>query len=300
MLARAQQLIVITGLLVAAAWVLWCLSGDRAFAAVLGLLALGSGHAAVLGLEFLLMHRINRDDPAPRATVGQVLTAWWGEVRGATQVFGWRQPFRSQAHPDRLPTRAGVPHRRGVVLIHGYVCNRGLWNPWLARLAAEDRAFVAVNLEPVMGSIDDYVTAVETAVSAVARATGCAPVVVAHSMGGLALRRWWVEAGNEDRVHHAITLGTPHHGTWLARFAVSPNAREMRRGSRWLTALQAREPADRGRRLTCFYSHCDNIVFPSSSAVHPGAEARHLMAVAHVHMADRPEPWAELQRRLQD
>lgn len=300
MLARAQQLIVATGLMLAAAWLLWCLVGDRPGAAMLGLVALGSLHAVVLGLEFLLMHWINRDDPAPRATGGQVLTAWWGEVRAATRVFGWRQPFRSRAIPDRLTTRAADPARRGVVLIHGYVCNRGLWNPWLARLSAEDRIFVAVNLEPVMGSIDDYVEAVEAAIGAVAQATGRAPVVVAHSMGGLVLRRWWVEAGNEDRVHHAITIGTPHQGTWLARFAMSPNARQMKRDSRWLSALRAREPADRGRRMTCFYGHCDNIVFPASTALHPGAELRHLPAVAHVHMAERPEPWAELQRRLQD
>jgi len=130
------------------------------------------------------------------------------------------------------------------------------------------------------------------------RATGLAPVVVAHSMGGLALRRWWAEHGDNGRVHHALTLGTPHHGTWLARFAMTRNSRQMQQISRWLQTLAAREPAGRAARFTCFYSHCDNIVFPPATATLPGADNRHLPGVPHVHMADRPEPWQALQRLL--
>ncbi len=154
------------------------------------------------------------------------------------------------------------------------------------------------DLEPLFGSIDDYAATIEQAVQQLERCTGTPPVIVAHSMGGLALRLWWAGHGGDARVRHAMTLGTPHHGTWLARFAMSPNARQMRQQSPWLRALQAREPAGRAQRFTCFYSHCDNIVFPPSTATLAGADNRHIPGVAHVHMADRPEPWAELQRLL--
>ena len=50
--------------------------------------------------------------------------------------------------------------------------------------------------------------------------------------------------------------------------------------------------------MTCFYSHCDNIVFPPVTATLQGADNRHLPGVAHVQMADHPEPWHELQRCL--
>ena len=117
-------------------------------------------------------------------------------------------------------------------------------------------------------------------------------------MGSLAVRRWWVEQGDETRVRHVLTIGTPHHGTWLARFARARNGRQMQRVSRWLQALAAREPASRASRFTCFYSHCDNIVFPPATATLAGADNRHLPGVPHVQMADRPEPFAELERWL--
>ena len=76
------------------------------------------------------------------------------------------------------------------------------------------------------------------------------------------------------------------------------NSRQMRQLSGWLQAMSALETAGHAARCTCFYSHCDNIVFPASTATLSGADNRHLPGVAHVHMADHPEPWAELQRRL--
>jgi predicted alpha/beta hydrolase family esterase len=295
MLARLQRIITLLWLAVILAWPIWAWQHGHPVAAVVGALLIIGAHAVVLGLEFVLMHRINRDDPAPSARPVQVLQAWWGEVISAPRVFCWRQPFRSGQWPDLLSDGSG----RGVVLVHGFVCNRGLWNPWLRRLRAAGIRHVAVNLEPVLGSIDDYLPVIDAAVRALEEATGQAPVIVAHSMGGLAVRHWWSQPGHEDRVAHLLTLGTPHHGTWLARYAMSPNARQMRRDSRWLQSLRECEPAARASQATCFYSHCDNIVFPASSATWPGADNRHLAAVAHVHMADHPEPYAELLRRLQ-
>ncbi len=296
MLARLQQLSTLGALLLAAIWVgLWLRQGEMAWA-LLGLLLLLGGHALVLGMEFLLLRAVHADDPTPRAAPAQMLKAWWGEVLHAPRVFCWRQPFRHAAHPDHLPDNG--QGRRGVLLVHGYVCNRGLWNPWLRRLRAQGVPVVAVTMEPPFGSIDAGVASIEDGVRQLEACTGLAPVLVGHSMGGLALRRWWAEHGDDARVWHAITIGTPHHGTWLARWATTANAREMRQHSPWLGALAAREPAGRTKRFTCFYSHCDNIVFPPATATLPGADNRHLPGVAHVHMVDHPAPWQALQAWL--
>jgi predicted alpha/beta hydrolase family esterase len=294
MLARLQRITTLSLLGLAMLWALLALQHGHPWWAAGGAALVVFGYALVLGGEFLLLRLAYGDDPAPRPTPSELLRSWAAEVSAAPRVFCWRQPFRSQRWPDRIERG---PSCRGVVLVHGFVCNRGLWNPWLQRLHTRGVPCIAVNLEPVFGSIDAYVPIVDTAVRRLHDATGLAPVIVAHSMGGLAVRRWWVDQAS-DRVHHVITIATPHTGTALARLALSPSTRQMRRQSPWLRALANREPPGRAAQFTCFYSHCDNIVFPPSTATLPGADNRHLRAVPHVHMADRPEPWQALLDRL--
>ena len=157
--------------------------------------------------------------------------AWWRELGVALVVFCWRQPFRSQSMPDWLPsTPTG---QRGVVLVHGFVCNRGLWLPWLQQLRAAGHACVAVNLEPVFGSIDDYPPLVEDAVRRVTEATGMAPLLIGHSMGGLAIRAWLRAYQSDARMHHAITLGTPFTG--------HPKATNAWRFYQWVSGQQAHD-----------------------------------------------------------
>jgi triacylglycerol lipase len=296
MLARLLRAITLGALLLALAGGAGLWWAGHPWAAAALVLAVAGVHAVVLGLEFGLLRLAHGDDPTPRATPTQLFRAWLHEVVTAPRVFCWRQPFCSRDIPDLLPTDA--QGRRGVVLVHGFVCNRGLWNPWLRRLREQGTPFVAVNLEPVFGSIDDTLPCIEAAVQRLEATTGLAPVVVAHSMGGLAVRAWWVADGRAGRLHHVITLGTPHHGTWLARFAMTRNSRQMRRLSHWLQTLAAHEPEGHGQRFTCFYSHCDNIVFPPATATLPGADNRHVPAHAHVHLAAHEGWWDELQRWL--
>ena len=302
-LARIQQIGVLCVALAAGicAVLVWR-TGHPVLAALAACLPLAA-YAAALAFEFGFLRHVHGSDQvdeiAPLAAAGQLTRAWWHEFLAGPRVFCWQQPFCSQRWPDTLPSAARPSTRkRGVLLIHGFVCNRGLWNPWLMRLRAQGTPCVAVNLEPVFGSIDLYVSAIEQGVQQLERSTGMAPVVVAHSMGGLALRRWWADQSDAARIHHAISLGTPHQGTWLARFAMTTNARQMRRHSPWLQSLAQRELASATERWTCFYSHCDNIVFPPACATLAGADNRHLPGVAHVHMVQCPEPWAALQRQL--
>ena len=296
MLARAQQALTLGALLLALLWAVLAWRAGSPLWALVGVAAVLFGHALVLAVEMVFLRATHGADPTPRATTTQLLHAWFGEVVSAPTVFCWRQPFRSQRWTDRLDGNARG--QRAVLFVHGFVCNRGLWNPWLAKLTAQGTPFVAINLEPVFGSIDDYVDGIETAMRRIEAATGLAPVIVAHSMGGLAVRRWYSQHGDTARVQHVITIGAPHQGTWLARFAVTRNSRQMRQLSGWLSTLAARETKAAPERWTCFYGHCDNIVFPPISATLPGADNRHLPGVAHVHMADRPEPWAALQEQL--
>jgi triacylglycerol lipase len=158
----------------------------------------------------------------------------------------------------------------------------------MRRLRKVGTPYVAINLEPVFGSIDRYVLAIDAAVVRLEEATSMAPVVVAHSMGGLAIRAWLRQQDARQRLHSVVTIGTPHAGTWLARFAMTENARQMREGSHWLRDLEAAEPPSTRAMFTCYFGHCDNIVFPAHNATLQGATNRHVPGVAHVHLAFHP------------
>jgi triacylglycerol lipase len=295
MLARLQRFTTLSLIFWAGLWAAWAISKGHPLWAAAGAALVLLGYAAILAVEFVWMHQQNRDDPAPRATFLQVLRAWWQEVITAPLVFCWQQPFRSQRFADS-PLDA-VANKTAVLLVHGFVCNRGLWNPWLGRLQEQGVPFCAVNLEPPWASIDDYANTIDMAVRRLHAATGQPVLLVAHSMGGLAIRAWLRRSGADDLVQHVITIGSPHQGTWLARFAVTVNGRQMQRKSAWLEELAATETTARRAKFTCFFSHCDNIVFPASTASLPGANNVHLSGCAHVHMARNEVIFQELCRR---
>ena len=288
MLARLQKLITFALLALAVGWLLYFRQGSP-FLAVGGFFLIVFGYIAVLAIEFAVLRQVNRADPTPLATVGELFRAWVGESLVAAQVFCWRQPFRSRAIPDNVAPAGVVRGKRGVVLIHGFFCNRGFWNPWLNRLQGTGHAFVAVNLEPLFGSIDEYTPLVDAAVQKVTDATGLAPLLVCHSMGGLSARAWLRDMKAEARVHHVVTIGSPHGGTWLARFGFGANALQMQLASDWQIGLDADMPAGRHALFTCWYSNSDNIVFPASTATLPGADNRLIRGYAHVQMAFAPQ-----------
>ena len=297
MLARIQKLLAITLLALALSWAAVFVHLGLSAWGWAGALVILLGYALFLGAEFVMLYFVQRGDPALRPRAGQLLRAWWGEVVTAPKVFLWRQPFRPNAEPDHVPANeAGV--QPGVVLVHGFVCNRGLWTPWMRELRARQVPFIAVNLEPVFGSIDHYPQVIEAAVLRMEEATGAPVVLVGHSMGGLAIRSWLARFDADARVRRIITIGSPHGGTWLARFGHTVNGKQMRLASPWLTQLAAQETASRRARFTCFFGHCDNIVFPAATGTLPDADNRHVPGTAHVHMAFEPVVFNELGRWL--
>jgi triacylglycerol esterase/lipase EstA (alpha/beta hydrolase family) len=285
-LARLLQVACLSQLALALAWLVWRWPASP-WQALAGAIAIPGVAPTVLALELAIASRVNRTDPVPAAGARQIARAWFSETCHLFRTFYGRQPFRWRAIPDHLAP--GCAGRTGVVLVHGFMCNRGFWNAWMRDLQQQGHAFVAVNLEPVFTSIDDHVAAIDAAVARVAQATGRAPVVIAHSMGGLAARAWWRAAPNRRPIAHLVTIGSPHRGTWLARFSQRVNGRQMRRHSDWLAALAADEARHGLPPTTCWYSNCDNVVFPASTATLPNADNRFVPGRPHVALAFDPQ-----------
>jgi triacylglycerol esterase/lipase EstA (alpha/beta hydrolase family) len=219
------------------------------------------------------------------------------EFRASMLTTSWLMPrgaARTRIHADSAP----VP----VLLLHGYGCNSGYWAHLLPLLDAARISHASVDLEPIAGDIDGYAPLVEQAVEALRAASGADRVaIVAHSMGGLVARAW-MRAHGTHRVARLVTLGTPHHGTALARFGPGANAAQMRRAgsgeSAWLRALAASETPATRALVTSIYTHHDNIVAPQTSSVLPGARNIGFGGVGHVALGSNPRVLAEVMREL--
>ena len=258
-------------------------------------------HPVLLGVQFMLAAWGSRGRAERLGPWGWV-KAWGREWVESVRIFGWLQPWRWRAEPDNCPS-APQP-ARGVLLVHGYFCNRGMWSAWVRRLRAAGHPVIAVNLEPLWGDIGAHAALLDAAVDRLSQASGGqAPLVVAHSMGGLVVRSWLVHRPAAwSRLHHLFTLGTPHHGTWLAWGGRGLNARQMRWHSTWLQALAAAESEatpERAQRVTCWHSVADNIVMPAGTGLWPGAEDRLLTDAGHMALAEHPAVWADVMARLQ-
>jgi len=280
-IARLLQVACLGQLALALGWLAWRWPAAPG-QAVAGALAILLVTPAALALELAIASRVGRATRLPQPAPRQLVHAWVAETAHMVRTFYWRQPFRWRAEPDHLDAGSG---RVGVVLVHGFMCNRGLWNAWLRILRARGHPCIAVNLEPPYGSIDAYVQTIDTAVARLAAATQRPPVLVCHSMGGLAARAWWRARSHQADVAHIVTIGTPHRGTWLARFSGRTNGRQMRLHNAWLAQLAQHEASHPLPPCTCWYSNCDNIVFPADTATLPQADNRFVPGVPHVALA---------------
>jgi predicted alpha/beta hydrolase family esterase len=209
---------------------------------------------------------------------------WSGEIAAAWSIFLFSMPLERWLMPrDVAPRRSGATP---VLLIHGYVNNAGaMWRLWKALV---DKGFgvSTINLEPVYAGIDAYAGLIAARIAAIRAATGAAEVtLVCHSMGGLAARAYLRSCARQctpPGTAKVITLGSPHHGTALARFEISTNGKQMHRHSAWLAQLAADEGGAWPCPLVSVYSMDDNIVAPQLSAHLEGARNIAVEGIGHI------------------
>jgi triacylglycerol esterase/lipase EstA (alpha/beta hydrolase family) len=252
-----------------------------AFALALACMMLG--RLAIGANNFAMSARFASPTPAafrlgPAARLRLVLD----EFKASMLVSSWHMA-RASAATRIHPGSESLP----VLLLHGYGANSGFWAHLVALLDAGRVSHATLDLEPLMGDIDGYAPRVEAAAEALCAASGSRQlVVVAHSMGGLVARAWLRRYGSA-RVARLITLGTPHHGTRMARFGPGANAAQMRGAgpgfeNDWLRALGAGESTATRALITSIYTHHDNIVAPQTSSFLPGARNIAVGGVGHV------------------
>jgi triacylglycerol esterase/lipase EstA (alpha/beta hydrolase family) len=178
------------------------------------------------------------------------------------------QPWAPNPDGIRL---AGKAWRRKkplpVLLVHGYLCNSAVWAGTRALLERADVSTHAITLEPAIGSIRSYSDAIHEAIDELLVATGAPQVkIIAHSMGGVAVRYHATEYGHH-RIARMITVGSPHYGTALSTLGIGKNVKQMAWGSFFLNTLRE-HPTDREfqEKIWSLWSPQDNIVCPPVSS----------------------------------
>lgn len=265
-----------------AAWAAIHLLGPRIgpwAAGLLGVFVVASVHPVLVTFNFVLS-KIH-GDPVPialRLTAWQTVKMIDAEVDASLRGVWFGTPFlghRPAARPSADAPGPAMP----ILFIHGYLCNRAVWLSFMREAAARGHRCEAITLDDPFADIDSHVPAVGRAIDALLGRAGDARRValVGHSMGGLVARAALAVHG--ERIGPVVTLGTPHHGTWTARFGRSPSVMQMRRGSSWLAALDARSSAG---HVTTVFSHHDNIVYPQTTAALAGARQVAVGGAGHV------------------
>ena len=236
-----------------------------------------------LAIEFVTGALVDR---RPVARIGPLalLRVWAGETWRSFKVFNVDQPWRA-GFPE--PAVVHNPSLPAVLFIHGYMCNRATWRPWLIDGGLARRWNCAtVNLEPVFGAVDRYTDIVHAAVERLRAASGAERVtLVCHSMGGLVARAY-LRAHGHGAVARVITIDTPHHGTLFARLGHGDNTRQMRVACDYVRGLaESDEPVE----FVCFASQHDNLVVPRDGQILACAEAVWFECIGHLAMTDNDQ-----------
>ncbi len=271
--------------------------GDRVGPWVAGLVALCVAlaiHPAIVASNLVTSRIVSGPVPAAfRIGLGGMLGLFIGEVIASVRGFWLATPFLlhrpaarpSVARPDAIP----------ILFIHGWFCNCAIWLSFMKEAASRGHVCEAMTLPFQFESIESNADAVDAAIDALLARKVQAGVsvkrvaIVAHSMGGLVARAALLRI-DASRVAQVITLGTPHHGTWMSRSGTTTNVRQMQLDSAWLRDLDEAERRDAGRIVprrvfTTLFSHHDNIVFPQTTAVLDGASVMPIAGVGHVALA---------------
>ena len=251
-------------------------------------------------LSFLLATLYGSPTPAPfRLGIAGKLRTGWDEFLATMHTFMWRQTFLGD-----MPLASGSdPAKPALLLVHGFLCNRAFWTGFAREFAARGYAIDSVNLEPTFGTLDDYPAILHNAVQRLRAQTGQAKVVlIGHSMGGLAIRAYLRDYGS-DAVRKAITIGTPHMGTWGAQLGLGKNSFQMRlntlqRPGAWLNHLRNLESPGQDQLFEILFTHHDNIVFPQAIQTLGKAPVHEFGGMGHVQMVYAPTVRARIHEIL--
>lgn len=174
-----------------------------------------------------------------------------------------------------------------IVLIHGFLCNAGMWGALNRELvkAGFGRVY-AINVDPLYRSMEGCLRAAHTKLNRILqRESGHSCVLIGHSMGGVLGRM--LALRHPDLIEAIVSIGTPHEGTELARMVSTINAGPARPDSAWLGAFNKIAQLSPAIHQLNVWSDRDNIVYPqrSASLLGPTGLDHQISGIGHLQLA---------------
>lgn len=236
---------------------------------------------------------------SPTGLAGLALEAGWIGVHLGLYPLGLRGSRASDQHRgyqiSHLPPtqRSFVAHdldaaQTPILLIHGLVDNRSIFTVLRRGLARRGFGRIdTMNYSVFTGDVRTAAAQLAHEVDRIVEETGYERIhIVGHSMGGLIARYYVTRLGGDAHVHTLVTLGTPHHGTYLAMGLNTNLTRQLRPGSALYAELD--RPVRRCRtRFLVFWSDTDQVVFPQVNAAleHPSLNVTNVQLSGVGHMS---------------
>lgn len=277
--AIALWLLVGGGIVAYAGWAAIAIArGSEAWRYLAGAIAIYPLAVCAITAFWFSLAWVFRATRPQRARLGFRATArlYWNEAYAIARfprmaLYKWliREP---------CPAPAATP----VLLLHGVLCNAGVWCGFRKHLAARGLAPVyTLSYGPPLASIEVFAAQVARKIDYIHRATGASRVaIVGHSMGGLVARAYLRRYGAES-VSSLITFGAPHHGSVHAFLFPGACLVQLRPGNEWLEELNRAEDVEPPVPMISIWSWHDSMVAPQTSGRLHGARNIELIGVGH-------------------
>jgi triacylglycerol lipase len=172
-----------------------------------------------------------------------------------------------------------------VLLVPGW-SDRARRLRWLRAYLLEsgwsDSHVEVVEFNDRFGGNVEHAREVGRALSGLLRQTGAERAdIVAHSMGGLAVRHYLHFGDGAGHVRRVVFTATPHAGTWMAYLARGAGATDMRPGSAFLQQLRALPAVPAGIEALCIHTPTETRVLPQRSALLPDVRCQRVWSASH-------------------
>ena len=177
-----------------------------------------------------------------------------------------------------------TPTHDPILFIHGYNGNSSTWSTMVSRFKGDgwtDAELVNWSYN-YRQSNATTATQIQQKVDSILNATGATKVdIITHSMGPLSARYYVRHLGGDGKVDAMVSLGGANHGTTTASFCFDTSCVEMRPNSTFLTNLNSVDESWGAPRYATWWSPCDGVINPQSSAVLDGATNTQTGCISH-------------------